>query len=167
MTPAPPLGRPYLRRLGDRIGKSGTLLCVGLDPHPDHLPRGFEPGLRGVEAFARLVLEAATPWASAVKANLAFFEAFGAEGMAALRRLRTEMPAELPFIADAKRGDIGSTSARHASAIFDHLGADAVTASPYLGQEAIAPLLEHSGGFVYVLCRTSNPGAGEFQYIFF
>ncbi|MDQ3552863.1 MAG: orotidine-5'-phosphate decarboxylase [Chloroflexota bacterium] len=149
--------------MGDRIGKSGTLLCVGLDPHPDHLPRGFEPGLRGVEAFARLVLEAATPWASAVKANLAFFEAFGAEGMAALRRLRTEMPAELPFIADAKRGDIGSTSARHASAIFDHLGADAVTASPYLGQEAIAPLLEHPDGFVYVLCRTSNPGAGEFQ----
>lgn len=163
MTPAPSMGTPYLRRLGDRMGGRGTMLCLGIDPHPDHLPRGFQPGLRGVEAFARLLLEAAAPWASAVKVNLAFFEAFGPEGMAALRRLRAEMPADLPFIADAKRADIGSTSARHASAIFDHLGADAVTASPYLGREAIAPLLEHPSGFVYVLCRTSNPGAGEFQ----
>ncbi|MDQ3493570.1 MAG: orotidine-5'-phosphate decarboxylase, partial [Chloroflexota bacterium] len=89
--------------------------------------------------------------------------ALGPEGMAALERLRADLPADLPFIADAKRGDVGSTSTRHACAIFDRLGADAVTASPYLGREAIAPLLEHPHGFVYVLCRTSNPGAAEFQ----
>ena len=71
--------------------------------------------------------------------------------------------ADLPVIADAKRGDIGSTAARQAVALFDVLGADAVTVSPYLGAEAIAPLLERSDRFAYVLCRTSNPGAGELQ----
>ncbi len=73
------------------------------------------------------------------------------------------IPADVPFVADAKRGDIGSTAARQAVALFDRLGADAVTANPYLGSEAIAPLLDRPDRFVYVLCRTSNPGAGELQ----
>ncbi len=73
------------------------------------------------------------------------------------------VPNDVPFIADAKRGDISTTAARQAAALYDALGADAVTANPYLGREAIAPLLERSDRFVYVLCRTSNPGAGEFQ----
>ena len=83
--------------------------------------------------------------------------------MAALERLRRRVPADLPFIADAKRGDIGSTAERQATAIFNHLGADAVTSSPYLGRDAVAPFLQHDDRFVYVLCRTSNPGAGELQ----
>ncbi len=163
MTAARPARARFPQRLGERIGRTGTLLCLGLDPHPEALPAGFTRDLRGVEAFARLLIEAAAPWASAVKANLAFFEAFGAEGSALLERLRASLPTSLPFIADAKRGDIGSTSARHAVALFDRLGADAITVSPYLGREALAPLLEHADGFAYVLCRTSNPGAGEFQ----
>ena len=100
---------------------------------------------------------------AAVKANLAFFEAFGPDGIAALERLRGSVPADVPFVADAKRGDIGSTAARQAVALFDRLGADAITVNPYLGSEAIAPLLERADRFVYVLCRTSNPGAGELQ----
>lgn len=163
MTAVRPTEAPFPQRLGDRIERTGTLLCLGMDPDPEALPAGFTRDLRGVEEFGRLLLRSAAQWASAVKANLAFFEAFGAEGITVLERLRAELPAGLPFIADAKRGDIGSTSARHAVAIFDRLGADAVTASPYLGREAIAPLLEHRDGFVYVLCRTSDPGAGEFQ----
>jgi len=159
----PAVASRFTQRLGDRIGLTGTLLCLGLDPHPEALPAGFQRDLRGVEAFARLLLEAAAPLASAVKANLAFFEAFGGEGLAVLERLRGGLAPDQIFIADAKRGDIGSTSTRHAAALFDHLGADAVTASPYLGREGIGPLLEHAPGFVYVLCRTSNRGAGEFQ----
>jgi orotidine 5'-phosphate decarboxylase subfamily 2 len=103
------------------------------------------------------------PSATAIKANLAFFEAFGPDGMAALERLRRMVPADVPFIADAKRADIGTTAARQAVALFDRLDADAVTVSPYLGSEAIAPLLERPDRFAYVLCRTSNPGAGELQ----
>jgi orotidine 5'-phosphate decarboxylase subfamily 2 len=98
-----------------------------------------------------------------VKPNLAFFEAYGSAGLAALERLRASLPGDLPVIADAKRGDIGSTAARQATALFDQLGADAVTVNPYLGGEAVAPLLERLDRFAYVLCRTSNPGAGELQ----
>jgi orotidine-5'-phosphate decarboxylase len=83
--------------------------------------------------------------------------------MAALERLRARIPADVPVVADAKRGDIGSTAARQAVALFDGLGADAVTVNPYLGAEAVAPLLERLDRFAYLLCRTSNPGAGELQ----
>ena len=153
----------YLDRLGRRIGTARTVLCLGIDPHPDGLPDGFSPDLRGVERMARLLIEAGSPFAAAVKPNLAFFEAFGSEGVAALERVRRAVPPDVLVIADAKRGDIGSTAARQAAALFDVLGADAVTANPYLGAEAIAPLLSRSDRFVYVLCRTSNPGAGELQ----
>ena len=153
----------YLERLAARSAATGTVLCLGLDPDPEGLPAGFSRDVRGVEAFARLVLEAALPFAAAVKPNLAFFEAFGSAGLAVLERLRERIPPEVPVILDAKRGDIGSTAARHAVALFDHLGGDAVTASPYLGSGALRPLLERQDRFVYVLCRTSNPGASEFQ----
>jgi orotidine-5'-phosphate decarboxylase len=153
----------YLERLAARSAATGTVLCLGLDPDLAGLPPGFSADLRGLERFATLVAEAAGPMAAAIKPNLAFFEAFGSGGMAALERIRASLPADLPVVADAKRGDIGSTAARQATALFDVLGADAVTVSPYLGQEAIAPLLERTDRFAYVLCRTSNPGAGELQ----
>lgn len=155
--------RSYLERLGARSRATGTVLCIGLDPDPDALPDGFTPDLAGVERFAELILEAASPVAAAVKPNLAFFEAFGSAGLAALERLRARIPADIPVVMDAKRGDIGTTATRQAVALFDALGADAVTVSPYLGAEAIAPLLGRVDRFAYVLCRTSNPGAGEVQ----
>ena len=153
----------YLDRLAARVEVVGTTLCLGIDPDPAALPAGFSRDINGVERFADLLVEHAAPFAAAVKANLAFFEAFGGAGMAALERVRGRVPSGIPFIADAKRGDIGSTARRQAVALFDALGADAVTASPYLGGDALAPLLERGDGFVYVLCRTSNPGAGEIQ----
>jgi orotidine-5'-phosphate decarboxylase len=158
-----PAGRTYLDRLGARSAAARTVLCLGLDPDPAALPEGFSPDLRGIEAFSRLILEAAAPLAAAIKPNLAFFEAFGSAGLAALERLRAAIPSGIPVIMDAKRGDIGTTAARQAVALYDALGADAVTVSPYLGGEAIAPLLERLDRFAYVLCRTSNPGAVELQ----
>jgi orotidine-5'-phosphate decarboxylase len=157
------LERSYLGRLAARSAATGTVLCLGIDPDPEALPDGFTQDLRGVEAFARLLLEAAGPVAAAVKPNLAFFEAFGSAGIAALERLRAAIPANLPVVIDAKRGDIGTTAARQALALYDGLGADAITVSPYLGEEAIAPLIARADRFAYVLCRTSNPGAGELQ----
>lgn len=153
----------YLERLAARSAATGTVLCLGLDPDPAGLPEGFRHDLDGLERFVRLVLEAALPVTAAVKPNLAFFEAFGSAGLAALERLRGAIPAEVPVIADVKRGDIGSTAARQAVALFDRLGADAVTVNPYLGGEAVGPLLERADRFAYLLCRTSNPGAGELQ----
>jgi orotidine-5'-phosphate decarboxylase len=153
----------YLERLAARTAGTGSVLCLGLDPDPPALPAGFTPDVRGIEAFSRLVLDAAAEHATAIKPNLAFFEAFGSAGIAALERLRALVPSDVPVVMDAKRGDIGSTARRQAAALYDGLGADAITVSPYLGEEAIAPLLERTDRFAYVLCRTSNPGAAEFQ----
>ena len=153
----------YLERLAARTAKVNSVLCVGVDPQPYALPDGFPATLAGVERFCEVLLDAAVSYAAAVKPNLAFFEAFGSAGIAALERLRGRVPAEVPFVADVKRGDIGTTAARQAVALFDILGVDAVTANPYLGSEAIEPLLARGDRFAYLLCRTSNPGAGELQ----
>lgn len=153
----------YLARLAARTAAVGSHLCLGIDPRPEALPDGFSRDLAGVERFSRLLLEAVLPRAAAVKANLAFFEAFGSAGIATLERLRVAVPADVPFIADAKRGDIGSTAERQAAALFDALGADAVTASPYLGREALEPLLAREDRFTYVLCRTSNAASDQVQ----
>jgi orotidine-5'-phosphate decarboxylase len=160
---AAPADGGYLDRLAARSAAVGSVLCVGLDPDPASLPASFSADLVGLEAFCRLVLESAAPYAAAIKPNLAFFEAYGSAGLAALERLRATIASGIPVVMDAKRGDIGSTAARQAVALFDALGADAVTVSPYLGEEAIAPLLDRLDRFAYVLCRTSNPGAGELQ----
>jgi orotidine-5'-phosphate decarboxylase len=153
----------YLERLGARSRATGSVLCVGIDPVPEALPAGFSQDLAGVERFCEFLIEAAAPHAAAMKPNLAFFEAFGSDGLAALERLRVRVPAGVPVVGDAKRGDIGTTAARQATALFDILGCDAVTVNPYLGAEAVEPLIGRTDRFAYLLCRTSNPGAGELQ----
>jgi orotidine-5'-phosphate decarboxylase len=153
----------YLDRLAARTAAVGTVLCVGLDPDVTALPTGFAPNLSGLERFTSLLIETTAPYAAAFKANLAFYESHGSAGLAVLEVLRGRIPADVPFIADAKRGDIGSTAAHHAIALFDRLGADAITIHPYTGAEGLAPLLERTDRFAYVLARTSNPGAAEFQ----
>jgi orotidine-5'-phosphate decarboxylase len=154
-----------LERLRARRAAVGSPLCLGVDPHPERLPEGLPPTLDGIETFARGLIEAALPHACAVKVNVAFFEAFGSAGWAALERTRADVPGELPCILDAKRGDIETTAERYATALFGHLDADGVTLSPYLGEDAIEPFLAAGDGLVYVLARTSNPSAGRFQSV--
>jgi orotidine 5'-phosphate decarboxylase subfamily 2 len=156
---------PWLPKLAARAAAVDSVLCLGLDPEPAALPAGFSPDLPGVEAFARLLLEVALPRAAAVKPNLAFYEAFGSAGIAALERLRARIPADVPVLIDAKRGDIGSTAARQAAAILDGLAADAVTLNPYMGRDVAEPFLAVDRAFVYFVVRTSNPAAGEIQNI--
>jgi orotidine 5'-phosphate decarboxylase subfamily 2 len=153
----------FLDRVARRAQQTGGSLCLGLDPDPASLPPGFGADVQGIEAFARLLIDAAGPHAVAVKANLAFFEALGPDGVAALERVRQHVPFDLPFIADAKRADIGSTAERQATALIDVLGADAVTLNPYLGRDAVEPFLARSEPFVHLVCRTSNPSAAAFQ----
>jgi orotidine-5'-phosphate decarboxylase len=156
-------GSTYLERLAARSAATGTVLCLGMDPDPATLPEAFAPDITGIERFAELILEAALPYVAAVKPNLSFYEAYGSAGLAALERLRARIPADIPVIADGKRGDIDSTSARQTVAYFDSLGVDAVTINPYVGEEALMTYLERLDRFAYVLCRTSNPGAAELQ----
>jgi len=152
-----------VERLRQRLADVGAPLCLGIDPHPDRLPEGLPPSAMGIEAYARGVIEAASAYAVAVKINVAFFEAYGSAGWAALERVRADVPAGTVVILDAKRGDIGPTAERYAAALFGHLAADGVTLSPYLGEDAIAPFLAYPGRLVYVLARTSNPSAGRLQ----
>lgn len=156
-------GTPPVERIRARLQRTGAPLCVGIDPHPEALPEGVAAGIQGIEAFSRGILEAAAEHASAVKVNVAFFEAFGAGGWAALERVRRDVPADLPLILDAKRGDIGSTAERQAAALLGLLEADGVTLSPYLGEDAIEPFLAYPDRIVYVLARTSNPSAATIQ----
>lgn len=154
---------PPLVRLRARSARLGAPLCLGIDPHPAALPDGFPADVQGIERFARGIIEAASEHAVAVKINVAFFEAFGSPGVAALERVRADVPADLFVILDAKRGDIGPTAERYATALFGHLQADAVTLSPYLGEDAIEPFLAYDDRVVYVLARTSNPSASTIQ----
>lgn len=153
------LPRTYLERLAARTAAVRSVLCLGIDPDPATMPDGFGDDVASIERFATLVLDSALPYAACVKPNLAFFEAYGAAGWAALERVRARIPAEVPVIADAKRGDIGSTTARQVVGYFDALGVDAVTINPYVGEEALMGYLDRADRFAYVLCRTSNPGA--------
>jgi orotidine-5'-phosphate decarboxylase len=153
----------YLERVAARSAATRTVLCLGIDPDPAALPAGFSADVKGIERFAELVLEAALPHVAAVKPNLSFYEAFGSPGLASLERIRARIPADVPVIADGKRGDIDTTSIRQSIAYFDSLGVDAVTINPYVGQEALLTYLERLDRFAYALCRTSNPGAADLQ----
>jgi len=152
-----------LDRLRARIARLGAPLCLGIDPHPDALPDELPRGVAGIERFARGLVEAAAEHAAAIKVNLAFFEAFGSAGWAVVERLAKDLPADHFLILDGKRGDIGTSAERYAEALFGQLGADAVTVSPYLGEDAVEPFLAYPGRVVYLLVRTSNPSASRVQ----
>jgi orotidine-5'-phosphate decarboxylase len=143
-----------------------SLLCVGLDSDYNRLPARFRSDERPQFTFNRWIIDQTHPYVSAFKPNMAFYEARGAQGLQELALtldyLRQQHPNTLT-ICDAKRADIGSTSAAYARAIFDQLGFDAVTLHPYLGRDALSPFLERGDRGCIILCRTSNPGAGEFQ----
>ena len=109
------------------------------------------------------VIEATSDLVCCYKPNIAFYEALGQPGMALLRQTIAAVPDGIPVLLDAKRGDIGSTAAAYARACFDELGVDAVTLSPYLGQDSIAPFAAYEGKGLFVLCHTSNPSAGALQ----
>ena len=148
---------------------AGRHLVVGLDTDPARLPESVAPGAPAAERvvdFNRSIVAATADLAAAYKPNSAFYEALGAEGWRALEGTVAAIRAEAPeaaVILDAKRADIGSTNAGYVAAAFERLGVDAVTVHPYLGGEALAPFLERAEKLVFVLARTSNPGAGEFQ----
>lgn len=146
-----------------RFEERGSALCVGLDPVPERFPKGV-----GAEEFSLAVIEATADLAACVKPNLAFFERLGPDGLAVLVRVVKAARAKgLPVILDAKRGDVPSSAAAYADAFFGGpFDCDAMTVNPSLGLDALAPFAEKAkalGRGVFVLLRTSNPGAPLFQ----
>jgi len=154
----------FIHALHQRWHTADTLLCVGLDPEPDKFPAQMQIGPDPVFSFCRDIIDAAAQYACAFKPQIAHFAALGAED--ALARLITYIHSnhpDIPVILDAKRGDIGSTAGYYAREAFDRYQADAVTLNPYLGRDSVQPFLERKDKGVILLCRTSNPGAGDVQ----
>ncbi len=140
-----------------------TALCVGLDVSPERLPTELPRDINGAHTFIQNIIEATYQFAVAFKPNLAFYLQFGSEGLNLLSSVRQMVPSECLVIGDAKWGDIGNTSEVYARAGFDVLGFDAITLSPYPGTDAILPFIGDPQKGVFVLCKTSNPSAHEFQ----
>jgi orotidine-5'-phosphate decarboxylase len=148
----------FFSQLDEAVKSNNSLLCVGLDPDPALMP----PGVSTLD-FNKAIIDATADLVCCFKPNLAFYEVEGAAGWEILRQTIDYIPKSVPVIADAKRGDIGNTAKAYAVAIFDELGAGAVTVNPYLGFDAVEPFLSYDERGVFILCRTSNKGAADFQ----
>ena len=152
----------FIKRLGNAARTNRSLVCVGLDVDPALML------VSDVRKFNRAIVDATKDLVCAYKPNIAFYEALGIEGLEALRDtvayIRETAP-DVVLLCDAKRGDIDSTSAKYAEAMFDYWRFDAVTVNGYLGEDSLLPFFNYSDRGVFVLCRTSNPGAHEFQDI--
>jgi orotidine-5'-phosphate decarboxylase len=145
--------------------KNNSWLCLGLDLDPEKVPEKFRKNTKGLLEFCGMVVEATKDLVSAYKPNIAFFEALGAEGLELLGKTMALIPSGIPVILDAKRGDIGNTSAKYAKAAFEGFGADAVTVNPYMGSDCVEPFLSYKDKFVFLLVLTSNKGAADFEQL--
>lgn len=144
-------------KLLEAARRNQSLVCIGLDPDPELMPAIdlFE--------FNRAIIDATLDLVCAYKPNLAFYEARGIAGLTALQRTVEHIAGRAPVIGDAKRGDIGHTAGAYARALFEVFGFDATTVNPYMGFDAVQPFLSYRDRGVFILCRTSNPGAADFQ----
>lgn len=154
----------FMHTLRQRWQGAQSLVCVGLDPEPAKFPAHLRNEADAVFTFCRDIIDATAPFVCAFKPQIAHFAALGEED--ALTRLIAHVHAThpgIPVILDSKRGDIGSTAQNYAHEAFDRFAADAVTVNPYLGRDSVQPFLDRHDKGVIILCRTSNPGSGEFQ----
>ncbi len=154
----------FITSLKRRWFDANSLVCVGLDPEPSKFPAHLHNDSDAVFTFCREIIDSTADLVCCFKPQIAHFAALGAED--ALTRLIAHIHAAhpgVPVILDAKRGDIGSTAQNYAIEAFDRYNADAVTANPYLGRDSVQPFLDRADKGVVILCRTSNPGASDFQ----
>jgi orotidine-5'-phosphate decarboxylase len=147
----------FIDKLLDASRKNKSWLCIGLDPDPELMPE------LDVLQFNKAIIEATSDLVCAYKPNLAFYEALGTEGLAILEKTIKCIPGNIPVIGDAKPGDIGNTAKAYARALFSVLDFDAATVNPYLGFDSIEPFINYRDKGVFILCRTSNKGAADFQ----
>ena len=154
----------FLDMLGAAERQNNSMLCVGLDPEPAKFPAALKGDASKIYDFCAAIVDSVADLASAFKPQIAYFAAHRAEGQ--LERLMDHMrrtAPHVPVILDAKRGDIGSTAEQYALEAFERYGADAVTLSPFMGFDSVAPYLKYHGKGAFLLCRTSNPGGDDLQ----
>ncbi|BBO59274.1 orotidine-5'-phosphate decarboxylase [Mycoavidus sp. B2-EB] len=156
----------FIQSLTNAWQRNDSLLCIGLDPDPARFPASFKGKPDKIFEFCRAIVDASATYACAFKPQIAYFAAHRAETQLEqlIAYIHTEYPG-LPVILDAKRGDIGSTAQQYAHEAFTRYQADAVTVNPYMGFDSIEPYLAYQDKGVIVLCRTSNPGGSELQFL--
>lgn len=158
----------FQKKLNVVIKKNNSLVCVGLDSDYTKIPQHLKHRKNPIFEFNKTIIDVTADFVCAYKLNSAFYEAEGLSGLLQLKftihYLQKKYP-QIPIILDAKRGDVGSSNIGYVKFAFDFLGVDAVTLHPYLGKEALLPFLERKDKGCIILCRTSNPGAGELQDI--
>ena len=154
----------FKAKLREAASKNDSLVCVGLDPLLEKLPSIFHSSPSPLMDFNRAIIDATADVVCAFKPQIAYYAAQSAESQLAqtLRYLQKNYP-HIPIILDAKRGDIGETSKQYAQEIFDRYGADATTVNPYMGTDSLQPFLQRKDKGIFILCRTSNPGAVDLQ----
>ena len=144
-------------RLQAASDRNSSLLCIGLDPDP------AEMGNRDMADFCTAIIDATIDLVCAYKPNIAFYEAHGSAGYAALEKIIAHVNGRVPLLGDAKRNDIGNSARFYARGLFETMGFDAVTVNPFLGKDSIQPFLDYEDKGVFILCRTSNPGGADLQ----
>ena len=155
----------FAEQVRTAAARADSLVCIGLDPDLNRIPQSLShlpPGER-IAAFNRSIIDATADIACCYKPNLAFYAAHGIAGLEALLATREAVPNDIPVQLDCKVGDIGSTASAYATAFFDEWGFDGITVNPYLGEDSLAPFLSYEGKGVIIVCKTSNPGGGDFQ----
>ena len=158
------VGMTFIEMLGAAEHQNNSMLCVGLDPEPTRFPGKLKGDSNKIYDFCAAIVDATADLVIAFKPQIAYFAAHRAEGQ--LERLMEHMrrvAPQVPIILDAKRGDIGSTAEQYAIEAFERYGADAVTLSPFMGFDSVAPYLKFDGKGAFLLCRTSNPGGEDLQ----
>ena len=156
----------FTQQIQSAWDSQGSMLCVGFDPDPKRIPLAFQGKPEGIFEFCREIADATADLVCAFKPQFAYFASQGAEKQLEklVAHLKDHYP-NIPVILDSKRGDIGSTAEQYAIEAFDRYGADAVTVNPYMGFDSIEPYLRHQGKGVIILCRTSNPGGSDLQFL--
>ena len=152
----------FFERVGQRAKSIDSVLCVGLDPR---VPEGIsgDEATKFIVDTNKALIDATAAVAAAYKPNIAFYEAWGEAGLLALRATLGHIPSDIPVILDAKRGDIGATAEAYAQAAWEQFHVDAITVSPYMGFDSVEPFSRDPEKGIFVLCKTSNPGANDFQ----
>ena len=150
--------------LEQQIREKKSLLCVGIDPVQERMPKKYKDcSTKSLIAFSQDIISTVAPYAVAIKPNIAYFEAFGSAGWEALPKIAELIKDHnLLSIADAKRGDIGNSSKQYAKAFFETMDFDAITLSPLMGYDSIAPFLDYKDKWSILLTMTSNPGSKDF-----
>ena len=156
----------FQQKLDKIVKKNNSLLCVGLDPVIEKLPRHLLTSKFPFFEFNKAIIDATYDLVCCYKPNSAFYEALGEKGIGELKKTcdyLTKKYPEIPILLDFKRGDIGNTNKSYATFAFEYLKADAITVQPYQGRQALQPFLDYKDKGIFVLCKTSNAGSDEFQ----